>query len=150
MKRLFTILITILISASAHAEWDEFYNSNYFEPALVCVAAGTAGYFLAPTNNQVAYAAGGCIIGGIITYAVNRHYEAKYTKAYNQRIDRLTESLKMFQELQANKAANGDEGPYSLRIREIVPAQVLSNGAVRAPTISEKLIVPGADLRVGD
>jgi hypothetical protein len=150
MKKIISLIIAMSLSIPALADWDEFVDSNYFEPTMTCVAVGGAAYLGAPKGNEAAYAAGGCIIGGLITYAINKHYEGKYNKAYLQKIDKMAESLKQFQELQANKAANGDEGPYSLRVREIVPAQVLSNGQVRAPTVSEKLVVPSADIRVGD
>jgi len=150
MRRFMVLFLCLCTTLPAFAEWDEFVDSNYFEPTIFCLVGGATGYYGGPASNQTAYAVGGCAIGALVTYAINKHYESKYTKSYNQKIDRLTESLKQFQELQANKAANGDEGPYSLRVREIVPAQVLSNGQVRAPTVSEKLIVPSADVRVGD
>lgn len=151
MKHLFIISLALCLATPAMAgEANDFMDSNFFEPAVVCVAGGAIGYLSAPKGNEAAYSAGACVVGGLLTYLINKHYEAKFNKAYTAIIDKQAERLRQFQELQANKAANGDEGPYSLRVREIVPAQVLSNGQVRAPTVSEKLVVPSADIRIGD
>jgi hypothetical protein len=147
MKKIAAIFITMLLSVPAFAD---FSDSNYFEPTIMCLGVGAGGYFAAPKGNETAYAAGGCIIAAGITYLINKHYENKYSQAYQKRLDRLDETVKQFQELQASKSANGDDGPYSIRIREVVPPQKLSNGEVTAPTIRERLIVPGADMRVGE
>ena len=148
MKKLIAMLLTLSISMPAFAD---FTDSNYFEPTVVCRAAGAGGYLGAPTDNDRGmYAAGACVIGAGITYLINRHYENKYSQSYQKKLDRAYESIKQFQEMQANKAANGDEGPYSLRVREIVPPQKLSNGSITAPSIRETLVVPGADLKVGE
>jgi hypothetical protein len=151
MKKILALAIALCLSTSlpARAEVDEFMDSNWFEPTVMCAVGGGAGYAYSSQNdqnNEAAYIAVGCLATGLITYAINKHYESKYTKSYNKKIDRLSENLRQFQELEAQKAANADEGPYSIRVREIVPAQLLPNGQVRAPTVSEKLVVPGQDL----
>lgn len=134
-------------SAFAHAD---FFESNWFEPTMMCVAGGVGGYYLSPKGSESAYTAVGCLASAGITYLINRHYENKYTKAYQKRLDQAMETIKQFEQLQAVKAANGDEGPYSLRVREVVPGQKLPNGEISSPRIREYLVVPGSDIRVGD
>jgi hypothetical protein len=150
MKKVIAILLLISVSSAARADLADFTQGNLFEPTLVCIGAGAVGYMGAPKGNEAAYAGGACAVGAIVTYFINKHYESKYTKGYQRRIDKLEEAVFQFEKLQGERAANGDEGPYSLRVREVVPAQKLSNGEVSAPTIREKLIVPGSDLRVGE
>lgn len=147
MKQILAVLLSLSIASPALAD---FTDSNYFEPTLLCLTAGAGGYFGAPQGDEAMYAAGACAIGAGITYLINSHYEDKYSRVYRKQLDQALEAVKQFQEMQAAKAANGDEGPYSLRIREIVPPQKLSNGEVTAPTIREKLVVPGSDIRIGE
>lgn len=146
MKWLISFL-TIFLSLDAKAD---FSDSNWFEPTIMCVAGGVGGYYMSPKGNESAYTAIGCLASAGVTYFINRHYEDKFSKAYQKRLDQAMETIKQFEQLQAIKAANGDEGPYSLRVREVVPAQKLPNGEISSPRIREYLVVPGADIRVGD
>lgn len=144
-------IILVLFSAQSFAGWEEFRDSNWYEPVIVGTLVGTGTYFGATQDGkQGTYAAGAFAVSALLTWAVNSHYEEKYSRADQRKIDRLTEELNKFTQLQAIKAANHDPGPYSNIVREYVPAQVDSKGQVRAPTVIEKLVAPGSDTNVGN
>ncbi len=126
-----------------------FMDSDYFEPTLFCVA-GAAGGYSAGGDNQALYAGAGCAVGALLGYMINQRYKDKYGGVYQEEIRDLRRSVKEMEVMQAQKAANGEEDQYSLRIQEIVPGKRLPNGDVLAPTIREKLILPGEGVRIGE
>lgn len=148
MLTLALVMSFILPATPAHA--GSLFDSDWFEPTLFCVVAGGAGYAGAAKGNELTYAGIGCAAGALIGYLINSRYKNKYGAVYQEEIQDLKRSVKEMEVQQALKAANGEEDNYSLRIQEVVPGKRLPNGDVLAPTIREKLILPGEGVRIGE
>lgn len=127
-----------------------FFDSEWFEPTLFCAVAGGAGYAGASKGNEATTAGLGCLGGALLGYLINQRYKSKYGTVYQEEIQDLKRSVREMEVMQAQKAANGEEDNYSLKVQEIVPGKRLPNGDVLAPTIREKLILPGEGVRVGE
>lgn len=141
------VLGFMLPTSQAHAG---FFNSDWFEPSLFCVLAGGGGYAVAKSGDELMYAGIGCAAGAVIGYLVNSHYKDKYGSQYQEEIHDLRQSVKEMEVMQALKAANGEDDNYSIKIQEVVPGKRLPNGDVLAPTIREKLVLPGEGVRIGE
>jgi hypothetical protein len=138
----------ILPAPQAHA--GSFLDSDWFEPTLFCAVAGGAGYASAGEGDEIMYAGIGCAAGALVGYLINSRYKNKYGQVYQEEIQDLKRAVKEMEVQQALKAANGEEDNYSLKIQEVVPGKRLPNGDVLAPTIREKLILPGEGVRIGE
>lgn len=125
-------------------------DSSLFEPAVGCVAGGTAGYFTSPAGQEVLMMAVFCGGGALIGVLLNMHYSSKYDRVYRQDLAEMRRSVKEMELQQAMRSANGEDENFSLRVRKVVPGQKLPNGSVTAPTIVESLVTPGETVRVGD
>lgn len=142
------LALTFLTPSIAKAS---ILDSEWFEPGLFCVVGGGVGYATGQTNgNEMMYAGLGCAAGALIGYMINQRYKNKYGAVYQGEIRDLRRSIEEMHVMQAQKAANGEEDQYSIRIQEIVPGKRLQNGDVLAPTIREKLILPGEGYRIGE
>ena len=150
MKKLLITLalaVSFILPAPAQAG---FFDSEWFEPTLFCAVGGAAGYGAAKTGDEMMYAGIGCGVGALLGYFINQRYKSKYGSVYQEEIQDLRRSVKEMEVMQALKAANGEEDNYSLKVQEVVPGKRLPNGDILAPTIREKLILPGEGVRIGE
>lgn len=150
MKKQFIALLLALSFLAPLPAQAGFMDSDYFEPTLFCAIGGAGGYAAGGEDNQVLYAGAGCAVGALIGYFINQRYKSKYGTVYQEEIRDLRRAVKENEVMQAQKAANGEEDQYSIRIQEIVPGKRLPNGDVLAPTIREKLVLPGEGVRIGE
>lgn len=141
------VLFTMLVPVKSFAG---ITDSFWFEPGLLCVVGGGGGYLAAPKGSEVQTAVIGCVVGGVIGYLLNDHYKAKFTRSSQAEIDDLNRVIKEVQAQQAQKVLNGEDETVGLRVKQIVPGQRLPDGSVTAPTIREKLILPGEGTRIGE
>lgn len=141
------LAVSFMLPAPAQAG---FMDSDWFEPTLFCAIAGGGAYAGAPEGDQMMYAGVGCAAGALIGYLINQRYKNKYGSVYQEEIQDLRRSVKEMEVMQALKAANGEDDNYSIRIQEVVPGKRLPNGDVLAPTIREKLVLPGEGVRIGE
>lgn len=149
-KLLFLILIFSFLMPQQKANAGIF-DSDYFEPTLFCAVAGGAAYAsMADDSNQMLMTGIGCATGALIGYWINSRYKKKYGTVYQEEIRDLRRAVREMEVIQAQKAANGEEDQFSIRIQEIVPGKRLPNGDVLAPTIREKLVLPGEGVRIGE
>lgn len=125
-------------------------DSFWFEPTLLCAVGAAGGYASAPKGSEGQTAAIGCVVGGLIGYLLNDHYKEKFTRSQQSEIDDLNRVIREIQAQQAQKILNGEDETVGLRIKQIVPGQRLPDGSVTAPTIREKLILPGEGTRIGE
>lgn len=148
MKKFFcVVLLGVSIVRQAHAD---LTTSEGFEPTILCAAAGVTGYSMGGKGAEVQTAAIGCGIAAVAGLLFNTYYRNKYSRVQDKRIDEMQKAIAEFQQLNAQRAAAGDDTPYSIRVRQIIPGQKLPNGEVTAPTIRERLIMPGDNVRIGD
>lgn len=140
-----------MVSAlAAKAEETSFMDSEYFEPAMACAIAGGVGYYTAPQGKELPTSIIGCAVGGLIVNTVSNYFKDKHTKNKDKEVDKYKKAVDAFQAAQAQKAARGEKDIFSIRIQEVVPGQKLPNGEIVAPTVKEKLVLPGSDLLVGE
>lgn len=145
---LFLALTFLLPNNQAKAS---ILDSDWFEPGLFCAVAGGAGYMAGrDSGNDMVYAGLGCAAGALVGYLINARYKNKYGTVYQEQIRDLRRSIEEMHVMQAQKAANGEDDQYSIRIQERVEGKRLPNGDILAPTIREKLILPGEGFRVGE
>lgn len=147
MKKIVMFLIITILPLSSFAGWSD---SFWFEPSLLCVAGAGGGYSTAPKGQESTNAAIGCAVGGLVGYLMNDHYKEKFTKNSQKEIDDLNKVILEIQAQQAQKVLKGEDESVGLRVRQIVPGQRLPDGSVTAPTIREKLILPGEGERFGE
>lgn len=148
MKKIVGLLIALILPFQAFA--GSWTDSFWFEPTILCVAGAGGGYTTAPKGSEGTNAAIGCAVGGLIGYLLNTHYKDKFTESAQLEIDDLNRTIKEIQAQQAQKILNGEDETVSLRIKQIVPGQRLPDGSVTAPTVREKLILPGEGTRIGE
>ena len=141
------VLFTMMIPVKSFAG---ITDSFWFEPGLLCAAGGIGGYVAAPKGSEAQTAVIGCVVGGLIGYLLNDHYKEKFTRSQQAEIDDLNRVIKEIQAQQAQKILNGEDETVGLRVKQIVPGQRLPDGSVTAPTIREKLILPGEGTRIGE
>lgn len=149
-KLMISLMLVVSFLIPPQAQAGSFFDSDWFEPTLFCAALGGGGYAAAGDGDQLMYAGVGCAAGALIGYLINSRYKDKYGRVYQEEIQDLKRSVKEMEIQQALKAANGEEDNYSLKIQEVVPGKRLPNGDVLAPTIREKLILPGEGVRIGE
>lgn len=148
MKKILFLIMTCFVANTAHAG---LFESDYFEPGVLCVAGGVGGYMAASKGNELLVAGIGCGAGFVSGLIINSHFKSKFGRAYQQEVGELKNTVREFQMLQAQQAAKGDANSgISLRVREVIPGKTLPNGSVTAPTVRERLVLPGENLRVGD
>ena len=151
MKKI--ILSIVFISTLTQQSRADITDSENLEPGLLCALGAGGGYAVASqsgSGNELLYSGGACAVGLLAGYYLNGHYKEKYTKAQNKKIDDLNLAIEQMHKMQAEHAAKNDDVSYSIKVREVVPGQVLPNGEVTAPTIRERLLLPGSNLRIGD
>lgn len=142
-----TLSLGLIFSPTAQAG---ITDSGWFEPTILCVAGGAAGYGSASKGNEVNTAAIGCAAGALIGWLINSHYRSKYSNVYEQEIQDLRKSQREMEIMQAQKASRGEDDMYSIKIQEVVPGKKLPDGSVLAPTIRDRLVVPTEGTRIGD
>lgn len=147
MKKLILILSLMVLPFQSHAKWTD---SFWFEPSLLCVAGAGGGYATATTGQETTNAAIGCLVGGMIGYFVNNHYDKKFGSAYQKEIEDLNRTIQEFEAAKAQSILNGEDEMIGLRVRQIIPAKKLPDGSVTAPGVRETLILPGAGTRIGE
>jgi hypothetical protein len=146
-----SILVLMVTALTASPAKADITDSSLFEPVIGCVAAGAGGYLIGnPNGNGIIYGAIGCGVGVLVGVLLNSHYSSKYGRVYQQDISDLRGNVKELQLQQAMRAAHGDDDDYALRIKTVVPGQRLPDGTITAPTLREKLVAPGENLRIGD
>lgn len=143
-------MIALLIALTPLQSFAGFTDSFWFEPTLLCVAGGAGGYLGAPDGDEVLYGAVGCAVGAGIGYLINSHYKNKFTTAQQKELDDKLRTIQEMQAQQAQRAARGEDESIAVRIQEIVPGQTLPDGSVMAPTLKERLVLPGEGIRVGE
>jgi hypothetical protein len=144
------LMMTLSLSLiSANEAKADITDAGWFEPVLGCVVGGGVGYVVASDGNQILTAAIGCGGGLLIGLLLNSHYSSKYGKVYQQDISNLKSDIREMQLQEALRSAHGDDDDFALRVKVIVPGQKFSNGDVSAPTFTEKLIMPGENLKFG-
>lgn len=148
-----SILILVILTFSFNSNagfWSEVKNSFYFEPTLLCVAGAAGGYTVGNENDRNTTMAIGCLGGAAIGYFMNDYYENKFNSQYQDKLDKYKQIIEHRRKVQAYKAAKGEDFEFAVKVREIVPAQKLGNGEVRAPTVKEKLILLEDDMFLGE
>lgn len=153
MKKFFTyILVASLLglpTQQAHA--GSFLDSDWFEPTLFCGIGGAAGYSTAKTGEEVNQAAIFCLVGAGIGWLINSRYKSKYGAVYQEEIRDLRRDISEMQIMQAQGAARGDEDEsYSVKIQEVVPGKRLEDGSIIAPTLRDRLVLPGEGNMLGE
>ena len=128
----------------------DLMDSDYLEPTAFCVGGGVTGYMGASQGNEFVSALLFCGVGAVTGFALNNYYKIKNEKYYARELKVLRQTVDEFKMRDAISAANGDNKEFGLRVREIIPGQVLPNGQVSAPTIRERLVLPGEGVRVGE
>jgi hypothetical protein len=141
------LMVSFVLPAPAQAG---FFDSEWFEPTLFCAVGGGAAYGSASDGDEMMYAGIGCAAGALLGYFINQRYKSKYGTVYQEEIQDLRRSVKEMEVQQALKAASGEEDNYSIKIQEVVPGKRLPNGDVLAPTIRERLVLPGEGVRIGE
>lgn len=132
------------------------FAGDYFEPLLFCGIAGGGGYVYSgtidenETQDDIIYAGVGCVTGALFGYFINRRYRKKYGKEYQSEIKDLRRAVRELEALNAIRSSEEDEGTHSIKIREVVPGKRLQDGSIMAPTIRERLVLPGEGVRVGE
>lgn len=124
-------------------------NSTWFDPSIGCVLAG-GGAYVATTENQAIIGGAACAITALAIYFLQERGRSIQKSAHDEEVYDLKNALKEVEIQQAQAAARGDDESYSIKVREVVPGYKDSKGNIIAPTIREKLILPGEGMRVGD
>lgn len=150
MKKLLIAMIIFSMTTPAFAK--SIWDSDWFEPTLLCVTLGAAGGLSQEdSNDQMVYGAVGCGVGALVGYLINQRYKSKYGDQYQEEIKSLQMSIRELQVQQAQRGQSMDlEANDYLIQKEVVPGQKLQNGDVLSPTIKYRLIQPGQDVRIGD
>jgi hypothetical protein len=151
-KKIAVFSLMVMMSLSLITEKTakaDITDAGWFDPVLGCVVGGGVGYAIASSGNQILTAAIGCGGGLILGLLLDSHYSSKYGRVYQADISNLRADIKVMQLQQALKSANGDDDQFGLRVRTFVPGQKLPNGDISAPTFTEKLIMPGENLKFG-
>jgi hypothetical protein len=146
MKKMI-IVLTLLLPLQSFAGWT---SSFWFEPTLLCVAGGGAGYATAPKGSEAQNGAIGCAAGALIGYFVNSYYDKKFGTQYQGEIEDKTRSLEEYQAQQAQKVMRGEDEIVSLRVQTIIPGKKLPDGSVTSPSVREVLVLPGSGTRPGE
>lgn len=150
MKRIILTLVMAMSLTFAPQAKAGVTDSSWFEPTILCVGAGAAGYAGASKGQEAMTAGLGCAAGALIGWLINSHYRSKYSNVYEEEINDLRKSQREMEILMATKASKGEEDNFSIRIQEVVPGKKLPDGSVMAPTFREKLVVPTEGTRIGD
>jgi len=149
MKKLLLILFLSPMNANANL-WKEIKESFYFEPTILCVGGAAAGSTMGDSSQRDTNMAIGCLAGAIVGYMINDYYSDKFKSEYDEEISKYKNIIDERRKVEAYKAAKGEDFEFAVKVREIVPAQKLPNGEVRAPTVKEKLILINDDMFVGE
>lgn len=150
MKKFLITAIFAITSISVASDDSSIFDSPWFEPGVACAIGGTVGYYSSSTGKELPSALIGCLVSGFVVDKVSSYFEKKYTRSKDKELEKYKEAMRAINEALAKKAANGERDIFSVRVQEIVPGQKLPNGDIMAPTIKEKLIMPGSDLLLGD
>jgi hypothetical protein len=145
-----TLGIILSVASPVKNARADITDSTLFEPLLLCAAGGAAGAFTAQQGQEILLGSIFCGAGALTGVLINSHYKSKYAHNYEKEIQELRSSIKEAQLQQALKAANSEDETYSIKIRQVVPGQRLPNGEIIAPTIRERLVPPGENIRLGD
>lgn len=142
----------MLSSASLRADniFSEMYQSMHFEPALLCATGSVVGGAASKSQSKNTTMLLGCAVGAAIGYYINDHYKDKFTSQSKKELERYRNIINERQKVQALKAAKGDDFDFAVTVREVVPAQRLPNGEVRAPTVKERLILLEDSMFIGE
>lgn len=112
-----------------------FYDSEYFEPTVLCVVGGAALYTGAPEGDEAVQGAIGCAAGAIVGVIVNKYYKKKVFAVHENKINELKRIVNQKVVRQAQKAYTGQTDEwYSLEAEQIIKAQELPNGEILSPT----------------
>ena len=151
-KFLSYILVAALLGLpTQQAQAASFWNSDWFEPAIFCAAAGAVGYTTAKTGEEVNQGAIFCVAAAGIAWLVNQRYKSKYGEVYQEEIRDLRRDITEMNIMAAQKAARGEEDEsYSIKIQEIVPGKRLEDGSILAPTLRDRLVIPGEGNTLGE
>jgi hypothetical protein len=148
------IIISIFLAMTLLST--QVMGNDYFEPLLSCGAAGGGAFLYSgsvdgnETQDDLIYAGVGCATGALIGYLINRRYRKKYGREYQSEIKDLRRAVRELEALNAYRSSEQEEGTHSIKIQEIVPGKRLQDGSIMAPTIRERLVLPGEGVRVGE
>jgi hypothetical protein len=142
--------VMVLLSVTAQPAKADIFESNLFEPILLCGVGGTIGYLGASAGQQILMGAVLCGAGAAAGLLINAHYKSKDGKVYEKDIRDLRAQIKEYQLQQALKSSRGEDDTYANRVMTVVPGQRLPDGSILRPTLKEQLIPAGENLRDGD
>ena len=128
----FLILALTLISFQSKAG---FYDSEYFEPTVLCVVGGGVLYSGAPEGDEAVQGAIGCAAGAIVGIIVNKYYKKKVYANHENKINGLKNQVNRKVVKQAQRAYTGQNGKYySIEADQIIKSQELPTGEILSPT----------------
>lgn len=132
MKKYILSIFIMLMSVNSYAG---FYDSEYFEPTILCVAGGYAMYSGAPSGDEATQGAIGCAVGAVLGVMVNKYYKKKVYAVHENKINDLKGEIQKRVVKQAQRAYNGDTKEYfSLESEQIIEPQELPGGEILSPT----------------
>ena len=152
-KAVTLMLVFAAVAAGPKKAHADITDSNLFEPVLLCVAGGTAGYiagnYYSP-GNDILIAALSCGGGALIGVLLDSYYEHKYSKVYKEDLAKLRGAVREMNLTQAMRITNGNDDEHiGTVLRTVSPPEKLPNGSVVGPKIEEQLVLPGETVRIG-
>lgn len=148
MKK-YLIMITILLSTVGGSVNAMTIGEYVFNPITFCVVPGGVAYAMTK-NNQAMIAGAACAVGALLEIGLHSAIKDSSEKKLKEEISDLKNALKERETLDALRASQGEDETFSIKVRERVPGYVNERGEAVAPTIREKLIMPGNGVMVGD
>lgn len=128
-------ILVLLISAFSINSYAGFYDSEYFEPTVLCAVGGYAMYSGAAEGDEATQGAMGCAVGAILGVVVNKYYKKKIYTVHENRINGLKDRVNEKVVKQAQKAYSGQTDEYySIEAEQIIKSQELPGGEVLSPT----------------
>lgn len=134
MKYIVSLLFFLTLTLSNVASAG-FYDSEYFEPTVLCGVAGFAMYSSAEEGDEATQGAIGCALGAVAGVIINKYYKKKIYTVHENKINNLKREVNQRVVRQAQKAYSGDVDEYfALEAEQIIESQEMPGGEVLSPT----------------
>ena len=94
MKKFITLILLTFFVSNSYAG---FYESEYLEPTIGCVAAGAFGVSSASSGNEAVQGGLYCLGGILIGVAVNSYYKKRIFALHESKINERKNTILRFQ-----------------------------------------------------